>query len=232
MSWPRSWRACPTRATVLIDSLVGLDAAEALLREQDRLRLWQLVHLPLALSLDGTEVRPQEHRALTAATGVITTSGWTRRWLLATYGLEPLHVCTWPGQGLRGGALAAGLLPATLVCVGAVVPDKGHDVLVAALAGLADLPWSCRVVGPLDREPTFVARLQEQVRAAGLTERVQLTGPLSPAEVGAALDTSDLLVLPTLLETFGMVVTEALAHGMPVVASDTGGVAEALGCTA
>ncbi len=219
--------ALPDRATVLVDGLVGLAAGDVLCRERHRLRLWLLVHLPLALALPGSQAR--EQRALTAATGVITTSDWTRRWLLKTYGLEPARVwAARPGvhpsalsdQTSRGGSL---------LTVGAVVPDKGHDVLVDALASLADLPWSCRVVGPLDRDPAFVDRLRRQVRRSGLQDRISLTGPLSPAEVSSAYETSDLLVLPTRLEMYGMVLTEALAHGLPVVASDTGGVAEAVG---
>jgi len=223
----------PDEATVLVDGLVGLDAADALSAERTRLRLWHLVHLPLALSADhAADVRSREHAALTAAAGVITTSSWTRRWLLATYGLDPatVHVAT---PGAHAAALGDARPDGTrLVCVGSVLPAKGQDVLVDALAALVELPWTCRLVGPLDRDPTFVDQLQKQIRSAGLSDRVQLVGTVSRAEVGDILATSDLLVLPTLLEMFGMVVTEALAQGVPVVASDTGGVAEALGRTA
>jgi glycosyltransferase involved in cell wall biosynthesis len=116
-----------------------------------------------------------------------------------------------------------------LLTVGAVVPEKGHDVLIDALAGLADLPWSCRVIGSLDRAPDFVDRLREQVRSCGLDDRVTFEGPLPRESVATAYDTSDLLALPTRLEMYGMVLTEALACGVPVLASDTGGVREAVG---
>lgn len=217
----------PDAAVVLVDGLVGRAAGDVVDREHDRLRLWLLVHLPLALARP--EARAQERQALTAAHGVITTSDWSRRWLLEAHGLEPARVWTArPGvcpSPVASGAPGGGLL----LSVGAVVPDKGHDVLVAALAGLTDLDWTCRVVGPLDRDPAFVDRLLRQVRSSGLQDRVGFTGPLSPAGVGAAYEASDLLVLPTRLEMYGMVLTEALAHGLPVVASDTGGVAEAVG---
>jgi glycosyltransferase involved in cell wall biosynthesis len=118
-----------------------------------------------------------------------------------------------------------------LLCVAAVVPHKGQDVLVEALAGLPG-PWECTLVGPLDRDPGFVARLRGRIAAAHLADRVLLCG----SQVGAALHrrylAADLLVHPSRLEAYGMVVTEALAHGLPVVASTVGGLPEALGSTA
>jgi glycosyltransferase involved in cell wall biosynthesis len=104
--------------------------------------------------------------------------------------------------------------------VGAVTPLKGYDVLAAALDRLGDLAWTCRGVGSLDVEPAF---------AAGLGDRVRLAGPMTRAELDATYAEADLLVLASRAETYGMVVTEALARGLPVVATDVGGVREALG---
>lgn len=222
--------ALPAGATVLVDGLVGMNAAQVLVPERSRLRLWLLVHLPLALAVGSTpQARVQELQALTSATGVITTSGWTRRWLLATYDLEPTRVRV-ARPGVHRSALSRGSPQGgALIFVGAVVPDKGLDVLLDALSKLTDLAWSCRLVGPLDRAPAFVDRLRKQIRRSGLEDRIRFTGALSPAGVSATYDSADLLVLPTRLETYGMVLTEALAHGVPVVASRTGGVPEAVG---
>jgi glycosyltransferase involved in cell wall biosynthesis len=74
-------------------------------------------------------------------------------------------------------------------------------------------------------------------RAGGRTEhhyghRIRFTGVLTGAALSRAYTTADLLVAPSRWETYGMVVTEALAHGLPVIAAAVGGLPEALGATA
>ena len=93
---------------------------------------------------------------------------------------------------------------------------------------MPDLPWTCTLVGPL-RDPAYVAAVRGAVARHGLDGRVRLTGPLTGAALDAAYAAADLLVVPSRAETYGMVVTEALARGIPVLASDAGGLPETLG---
>jgi glycosyltransferase involved in cell wall biosynthesis len=116
-----------------------------------------------------------------------------------------------------------------LLCVAAVTPDKGHDLLVDALAGLTDRPWLCTCIGALDMAPAFVRELRRRAVSAGIADRVVFAGPKTRAQVDAALAASDVLLLASRRETYGMVVTEALACGLPVIAAAVGGVPEALG---
>ena len=201
----------PDGSLVLVD---GLLTTPDLVTEADRLRLVVLVHLPL-----GPDA-PWEGDVLRAAAGVITTSHWTRTWLLECYGLAESRVLV-----AEPGTDPAPVAPGTpdgsaLLCVGAVTSLKGYDVLAAALARLGDLDWTCRGVGSLDVAPAF---------AAARGGAVHLTGPLTRAALEATYAETDLLVLASRAETYGMVVTEALARGIPVVATDVGGVREALG---
>ena len=199
----------PDGATVMIDGLIAAGAEKAL----PRVRLVVLLHMPLG---DG-----RERAVLAAADAVITTSHWARSEVLAAHGLpaDRVHVAE---PGVEPAALARGSDGGeALLCVGAVIPGKGHDVLVDALARIDELAWTCTCVGTLERDRAFADRVRH--------DRVDFVG----ARVEAALDEcyagADLLVLPSRAESYGMVITEALARGVPVIASDVGGVPEALG---
>ncbi|ATO12721.1 glycosyl transferase [Micromonospora sp. WMMA2032] len=211
----------PDDAVVLLDGLVASTVPDVLTPHAGRLRLVVLVHLPIEGEAEG--------RALAAATAVVATSDWTRRRLLDHHGLAGSRVVV-----AEPGVDPAPLAPGTpgggrLLCVAAVTPIKGHDVLAAALARVADLAWTCDWVGPLDRDPRFVDRTRRRLVDTGLADRVRLTGPRTGDDLAAAYAAADLLVLPSRRETYGMVVTEALARGVPVLAGDTGGLPATLG---
>jgi glycosyltransferase involved in cell wall biosynthesis len=132
--------------------------------------------------------------------------------------------------GVDAAALAPGSADGgALLCVAAVTRGKGHDVLLGGLATVTDLAWRCACVGSLDRAPAFADHVQRRALAAGLRDRVHFVGPRTGAALDSAYAAADLLVLASRGETYGMVVTEALARGLPVLATDVGGVPEALG---
>jgi glycosyltransferase involved in cell wall biosynthesis len=214
MSPARVIERIPDGAVVLLDGLVA-SADDVLVPQARRLRLVVLIHMPLGDT--------RERAVLSAAAAVVTTSAWSRRRLLELYPLpaDRVHVAE---PGVDPADLAAGTAAGdTLLCVAAVIPGKGHDVLLDALATMTDLSWRCVCVGTLDRDPEFAAGLGR------LDGRVSFTGPRTGADLDRAYATADLLVLPSRGETYGMVVTEALARGVPVVATEVGGVTEALG---
>jgi glycosyltransferase involved in cell wall biosynthesis len=166
---------------------------------------------------------------LEAATAVVTTSAWARRRLGELYGLaaDRVHVAE---PGVDPVALAPGTgAGEALLCVAAVTPGKGHDVLLDGLATAADLRWRCTCVGSLDRDPAYADGVRRRARNGEFRYRVDFPGPRTGSELDRAYAAADLLVLPSHSETYGMVVTEALARGLPVLATDVGGVPEALG---
>ncbi|MFF8473998.1 glycosyltransferase family 4 protein [Streptomyces sp. NPDC015414] len=244
-SWPRPGRAdrdvlartlreLPDDTVVLLDGLVACGVPEVVVPEAERLRLAVLVHLPLG---DETGLDPavaaaldaRERVVLRAAGAVIATSDWAVRRIVSHHGLDPqrVHVAA-PGADI------APLAPGTdgvsrLLCVAAVTPRKGQHRLVEALAAVTDLPWSCVCVGGLTQDPEYVDRLRGLIRERGLDDRLLLAGPRAGAELDAAYASADLMVLTSYAETYGMAVTEALARGIPVLATDVGGVSEAVG---
>jgi len=222
-------QAIPDGAVVLLDGLVASTAPQVLVPQASRLRLVTLVHMPLGHDPADDEARTREGAVLSSAVSVVTTSRWARRALLDLYGL-PGHRVHVAEPGVEPADLAQGSPGArALLCVAAVIPGKGHDVLVDALARLTDLSWRCLCAGRLDRDPAFVEGLRRSVVDRGLAERVSFAGPLTGAGLARAYGAADLLVLASWSETYGMVVAEALAHGLPVVATEVGGVPEALG---
>jgi glycosyltransferase involved in cell wall biosynthesis len=222
----------PDDAVVLLDGLVASTAPEVLVPQASRLRLVVLVHMPLGhRPADDVieDARERERAVLSVAAAVVTTSAWTRRRLLELYPLpaDRVHVAepAVEAADLATGTAAGG----ALLCVAAVTVDKGHDVLLDALATMTDLPWQCVCVGSLERDPAYVADLRRRCLDGGLGDRVSFPGPRTGADLDRSYAAADLLVLASRSETYGMVVTEALARGLPVVAAEVGGLPEALG---
>jgi glycosyltransferase involved in cell wall biosynthesis len=222
----------PDSAVVLLDGLIASTAPEVLVPQAPRLRMVVLVHMPLGHRPADQEIddaRTRERAVLSAATAVVTTSAWTRRRLLQLYPLpaDRVHVAE---PGVDAADLATGTAAGeALLCVAAVTFDKGHDVLLDALATISDLSWHCVCVGSLERDRPFVEGLRRHSTAGGLDDRVHFPGPRTGADLDRSYAAADLMVLASRAETYGMVVTEALARGVPVVAADVGGLPEAMG---
>ncbi|MGG2464801.1 glycosyltransferase family 4 protein [Streptomyces sp. RGM 3693] len=224
----------PDGAVVLLDGLVACGVPDVLRPAAARLRLAVLVHLPLA---DETGLAPgmaaaldaRERRALHAVRAVIATSDWAARRIRTHHGpgLPPVTVA-------RPGVDPAPLAPGTdgaggLLCVASVTPRKGHHRLVDALATVTDAPWTCTFVGGTRHAPDCVTQLQAQIGQLGLESRIRVAGPRTGAALAARYAAADLVLLASYAETYGMVLTEALARGIPVLATAVAGVPEAVG---
>jgi glycosyltransferase involved in cell wall biosynthesis len=225
-------RRIPDGGLALLDGLVASPSPHVLLAHARRLRLVVLVHMPLCLRSgveDGGEIRKRERAVLCTADAVVTTSEWSRDRLIELHALpaDRLHVAQ---PGVSPAELATGTAAGeALLTVAAVIPDKGHDVLLDALARIPELPWHWVCVGSPDRDPEFVEDLRRRSREHGLADRVLFAGTATGADLDRAYAEADVMVLPSRAETYGMVVTEALARGVPVIATEVGGVTEALG---
>lgn len=228
----RALAALPSGHTVVVDGLALGGLPEVAIEHAGRLRLHALVHHPLGdeTGLDPVQRRcllASERAALAAAHRVITTSAFTAR-RVAAFGLHPNRVrVVEPGVAARPEAAADGH-PPRLLCVGSFAPRKGQALLVRALSRLIALPWACELIGSLTRAPAYANALVGEVAAAGLSERIRIRGECSDRTLEAAYAAADLFVLPSFYEGYGMVVTEAIAAGLPVLTTTGGALAETL----
>ncbi len=222
----RALRGLPDGADVIVDGLLATRLPRVMLPAARRLRVVLLVHLPAGV--EDASARDDERRVVRAATSVVTPSAWCRDWLVREHALDPATVRV-AHPGVEPAAVSPGTdTGSSLLTVGSLAPVKGQDLLLLALDRLADVPWRWTCVGP-DVDEHFAANLHFGAR--GLRDRIDFAGPLAGADVEAAYAGADLLVVPSRHESYGMVVTEALARGLPVVAHDVGGLREAIGAT-
>jgi glycosyltransferase involved in cell wall biosynthesis len=217
--------ARPTDGVTVVDGLLACRQPDAV----ETARVAVLVHMPLALE-DGppervAEAALGERRALRAATTVIATSNWSAQYLVQRHQVADVVVAT---PGVEPAPIVTGSQPPLLVQLAALLPHKDQLGVVAALSRVRDLPWNARLAGPLDRDVGYSAAVRDAIAAADLARRIELPGVM---DRDAAWAGADLALLPSTAETFGMVVTEALARGIPVIVGE-GGSAEALGRTA
>jgi glycosyltransferase involved in cell wall biosynthesis len=228
--------ALSPQSLVLIDGLALGAMPDAVQPHADRLRLIGLVHHPLAVETGlsqelAARLAASERRALQAMRMVIVTSHATRR-ALAHYGVAAHRIAVVePGvdrpqdENFESHSRDGGS-PLRMLCVATLTPRKGHDLLVEALAGLREHAWVLNCVGDIERSPATVSALRARIDAAGVEERITLTGELDAAALAEQLRTADLFVLATRFEGYGMAVAQALSFGLPVVSTRTGAIAE------
>ena len=225
----------PDGAIAIVDGLAFGAMPDEAAREASRLRLVALVHHPLAMETGVAPDRKEalqdsETRALQSASLIVVTSAQTAR-VLPAFGVAA-DTCLVVVPGTEPAPLAQGSgghHGVELLCVASIIPRKGHDVLVRSLAGLRDRQWRLTCVGSLDMHPPTARALLALIRNAGLEARVVLPGSVDPAHMAEFYDHSDVLVLPTLYEGYGMAVAEALARGLPVISTDTGAIPDLVG---
>jgi glycosyltransferase involved in cell wall biosynthesis len=222
-------RQIPDDGVVLLDGLIASTAPEVLVPQAGRLRLIVLVHMPLGHHPPDDDARRRERAVLAAATATVTTSAWSRHRLIELYDL-PAHRVRVAEPGAPAAERTSGTEAGeALLCVGAVIFEKGHDILFEALESIAALSFHCTCVGSLDRDPAFVESLRRRALDQGLGERVSFPGPRTAADLDRSYASADLLVHASRAETYGLVVTEALSRGLPIIAAEVGGLVEALG---
>ncbi|GAA5190628.1 glycosyltransferase family 4 protein [Arthrobacter gyeryongensis] len=212
-------------AIYIVDGLIASGAlAEIESAAAAGRRVWVLLHMP------PSGENPVETSALRAATGLLCTGSRTAE-AARTLGLGNVHLAI-PGVDLpskaRPSSRDAGAAP-HFIMVGALLPNKDQILFVDALARIKDLAWTAALVGSTKADPSYAAAVRERILRNGLEKRVETTGELSGPALEDQWLRAELSLLISHSESFGMVVQESLAHGIPVVVRKGTGAVEALG---
>ena len=217
---------------LVVDGLAFGVLPQIAVKLRDHHPLIALVHHPLALETGvspkkAEALRISERTALAPTHAVITSSTSMARVLAGDYGVEADRITVAP-PGTERAVPAVGSSDGIvrLVSVGAVVPRKGFDVLIAALSELSELPWRLTIAGDRNRDAATAARLDDDIARHSLGERVAVLGAVAPERVTDLYRSADLFVLASHLEGYGMAFAEAIAHGLPVIGTTGGAIPE------
>lgn len=225
----------PAGSLVVVDGLVLGGLPESFAPHASRLHFIALVHHPLCLEnglppQQADTLQRLECQALKLCQTVIATSDHTRE-QLQTLSIYPGPIAV-VEPGCEAGPISAGSQTSetAFICVGSITPRKGQDLLIKALARLPPdtPPWHCHLIGSMELAPPFAEAVASQIMRSGLANEVTLHGPLSAAALTRAYTTADCLILPSRYEGYGMVINEAIAHGLPVITTTAGALADTL----
>jgi glycosyltransferase involved in cell wall biosynthesis len=226
------WAGLPPDCTIVIDNL-GLASFRHHSTELSDRGVFILNHHPTGLEtgLDsGTSeaLIALERQLLPAARHVIATSPTTAATLVSQFAIDPKDVTVVePGTDEADRSVGSGSETVNILSIGSLIPRKGHDCLMRALARLSDLDWHLTIAGSERHDPVTAEGLRGLPETLGIARRVRFCGEMRGAPLKQLWREADLFALATHYEGYGMVIAEALKRGLPVAVCN-GGAAGAL----
>jgi glycosyltransferase involved in cell wall biosynthesis len=172
-----------------------------------------------------------ERKYLQSIDGFIFNSDETRTVIESLVGSGKHSIVAYPGGDRfhvttteeKVTARCAGDDPLKILFVGNIIPRKGLHTLVAALAALERGGWVLSVAGSETSDSAYTKSVKMAIRRTGIGSRVTFCGAVPDDELVPLLARSHVFALPSSYEGFGIVYSEAMSFGLPVIASTEGG---------
>ena len=222
-----AWDSVSAGSRPIIDGL-ALPAFDGLYDALAASNAVGLIHHPTSLEVgfsesERTTLLALERRLLPRLTRIIVTSEPTADRLAADYRVnrDCVRVVV-PGTDDAPRSPGSDGPTCQILSIGTLVPRKGHDLLLRALARLFDLDWHLTIAGSSECDPVHARALAALVEEVGVARRVRFAGEVTGDALEALWRHADLFALATHWEGYGMAIAEALKHGVPVAVSDGG----------
>ncbi|HET7880832.1 MAG TPA: glycosyltransferase family 4 protein [Acetobacteraceae bacterium] len=222
-----AWDSIAGTEQPIIDGL-ALPAFADLADTLEARRTAALIHHPTSLETgfgadDRAALLRIEKRLLAHAARVVVTSEATAEQLTGEFGVERDRIRTVvPGTDDAPRSTGSGGPGCNVVSIGTLVPRKGHDLLLRAMARLFDLDWRLTIAGSPDRDPVHARALVALADELGIARHVRFAGEVTGEALAGLWQQADLFALATHWEGYGMAIAEALKRGVPAVVTAGG----------
>jgi glycosyltransferase involved in cell wall biosynthesis len=217
----------PHGSWVVIDSLVLAPLHKIVQEFGVSLKFLGLMHLPVSYDilsgvhgkLGGNELLALHHICRVVVTGRFTYD------LLCNAGVNPARIrIAEPGTEHFPRKRHYKPVPSQLLCIANYSAIKAQDVLIRALFSLRDRDWTLHLFGNMDSDKEYAAAIRTLIQQLEMEQRIIMHGIVKRHELSEVFLAADLFVMPSLFESFGMALTESLAHGIPVVTTTAGNI--------
>lgn len=211
---------------LIIDSLILGAIPDLIPKIKKTIITVGLIHLPISIDITGVkkpELSYAEKQAMELTNKLVVTSHFTKNILLQSgLTIEKISVIE-PGIEDYPVKNSYPEKPYNLLCIANYTRSKNHDLLIKSLNQLKEYSWEMNFYGNTT-DIEYFTEIKSLIKKFGLSNRIFLNGPLEREKISEVYLNSDLFILPSKFETYGMVLTEALAHGIPVITTSSGGI--------